>query len=87
MTKARQRANEAYPDEDDAWVESNIDRRIGYKQGYEQAEKDLALKWKDIETIRVIIDRVEAEHRFRPMSKGVYEEVLKQFKEKRYDSQ
>lgn len=41
------------------------------------------LTWQDIETIRIIMDKVEAERRFKPMSKEVYEEVLKQFNERK----
>lgn len=40
MTRAEEQALKAYPREYDAWCESNVDRRIGYKQGYNQASKD-----------------------------------------------
>ena len=43
MTKAEQRALEAYP--------YDYPERTGFRQGYEQAEKDLALTVEDIKTI------------------------------------
>ena len=46
MSKAEEQALKAYPREHDAWCESNVDRRIGYKQGYNQAEQDLMEKAK-----------------------------------------
>ena len=48
MTRAEEQALKTYPRTDDAWCESNVDRRIGYKQGYNQAEQDImekAEKW------------------------------------------
>ena len=47
MTKAEEQALKAYPREDDAWCEGNVDRRIGYKQGYNQALQDLWHNVKD----------------------------------------
>ena len=41
MTKAEEQALKAYPRTDDVWGESNVDRRIGYIRGYEQALKDI----------------------------------------------
>ena len=46
MTRAEEQALKAYPRDDDAWCESNVDRRIGYKQGYNQAEQDVMDKAK-----------------------------------------
>jgi len=43
MTRAEQRALEAYP--------YDYPERTGFRQGYEQAEKDLALTVEDIKTI------------------------------------
>lgn len=43
MTRAEERALEAYP--------YDYPERTGFRQGYEQAEKDLALTWKDIDMI------------------------------------
>ena len=40
MSKAEEQALKAYPREYDARFESNVDRRIGYKQGYNQAQQD-----------------------------------------------
>ena len=47
MSRAEEQALKAYPREDDAWVESNADRRIGYKQGYNKALQDLWHNVKD----------------------------------------
>ena len=44
MSRAEKQALKAYPRELDAWCESNVDKRIGYRQGYGQAEQD----YKDI---------------------------------------
>ena len=47
MIRAEEQALKAYPRDDDAWVEGNVDRRIGYKQGYNQALQDLWHNVKD----------------------------------------
>ena len=56
MSKAEERAKERY------WLEqSNIDTQNKYQayiEGYHQAEKDLALTWKDINRIEIIIKDV-----------------------------
>lgn len=44
MDKVREKALEAYPEKLDSWAGCNVDRRIGYRQGYEQAIKD-AIEW------------------------------------------
>ena len=51
MSKAEERALEAYPLELDSKTEYNSAMRVGFKIGYHQAEKDLALK--DIDIINV----------------------------------
>ena len=55
-----------------------------YNDGYEQAEKDLALTWEDIKTIVQILadsDWYDFEINGKLWSKEFYEEVLKRFKE------
>lgn len=55
-----------------------------FKNGYEEAEKDLALTWEDIKTIEQIIatsDWYDFEINGKLWSKEFYEEVLKRFKE------
>ena len=94
--KAEERALEAYPKDVPFYVESrdtpgeflpvdnNLQHRIGYINGYKQAEKDLALTWEDIKTIEEIIatsDWYDFEIKGKLWSKEFYEEVLKRFKE------
>lgn len=58
--------------------------KVAYLQGYEKAEKDLALTWEDIKTIEQIIatsDWYDFEINGKLWSKEFYEEVLKRFKE------
>ncbi len=57
---------------------------IAYLQGYEQAEKDLALTWKDIKIIVKILadsDWYDFELNGKLWSKEFYEEVLTRFKQ------
>ena len=78
--KAEERALEAFDTNTPAPI------RIAYRDGYEQAEKDLALTWEDIKTIEQIIatsDWYDFESNGKLWSKEFYEEVLKRFKEKR----
>ena len=66
MTKAESQANLAYPEDIiDAsplsaypnWIDRNLPFREGFVNGYEQAEKDLALTWEDIQTIdNIVVD-------------------------------
>jgi hypothetical protein len=50
-----------------------------YNDGYQQAEEDNELTWKDIEKICLIAKEV---HQFRGFwSESVYQEVLKRFKD------
>lgn len=57
-----------------------------YQEGYQQAEKDIELTWKDMSFIRLAFDATEANiHlgniKVNPMTKEYYQEVLKRFKE------
>lgn len=64
MSKAEKRALEAYPISrlpffpgSVASYDTNEERRMIYEEGYEQAEKDLALTWEDIQTIdNIVVD-------------------------------
>ena len=56
-----------------------------YFEGYNQAEKDLELTWKDFAFIRLAFDATEANInlgaiKIQPMTKEYYQEVLKRFK-------
>lgn len=56
--------------------------KVAYLQGYEQAEKDLALTWEDIKTIVQILadsDWYDFELNGKLWSKEFYEEVLKRY--------
>ena len=87
MSKAEERALEAYPKKiewvgnqwDGAPFDVNSKSRVAYEQGYQQAENDLELTWKDI---KLIIDIVDSEnlkpHLFDEID---YQEVLKRFKD------
>ena len=90
MSKAEDRALEAYPKDIEEYVDVNgvksvVDnnswQRTIFLKGYHQAEKDLKLGWKDI---KLIIDIVDSEnlkpHLFDEID---YQEVLKRFKNQR----
>lgn len=93
MTKAEQRALEAYPNvEQPVWDESypktlfvRHTERNAFIKGYEQADKDLGLTWKDIKKISRILD-IMVDDDFKgeiPEEWGeeeYYEEVLRRFK-------
>lgn len=67
-------------------LDANETTRNVFKLGYEAAEKDLALTWEDIKTIVQIIttsDWYDFEISDKLWSQEFYEEVLKQFKEKK----
>ncbi len=84
MSKAEERALEAFPLKIDGdsrgSYDLNVVKRIVYQQGYEQAEKDLELSWKDI---KLLIDIVDSEslkpHLFDEID---YQEVLKRIQRK-----
>ena len=80
MTKAEQRALEAYPDECFVSVEYASMARSFYVEGYEQAEKDLELTWADIEHIYSIMLCLDKE-KYPPMSVAFYKEALMIFNE------
>ena len=96
MTKAEERALEAYlvtmvrrrydgiARSDDPY-DSNLHDRYCFQRGYELAEKDLRLTWKDMKRISRILD-IMVEDDFKgeiPEEWGeeeYYEEVLRRFK-------
>ena len=94
MTKAEERALEAYPQNEvivygplpganePNRIDDNLKYRIGYAEGYEQAEKDLALTWKDMRRIIRIDEEMMDDPEVRPEWKEeqpYYEEVLRRF--------
>jgi hypothetical protein len=92
MSKAEERALEAYPKDIEEFVDVNglksvVDnnswQRTIFLNGYHQAEKDLELTWRDIERIDDISIRLDGTEETKEMSnKEFYQEVLKRFKKK-----
>ena len=96
MNKAEDRALEKYPKKiewvgnqwDGAPFDVNSERRVAYKQGYNQAEKDLELTWEDVKEICDIAFE-EACRLQRNMKSSLiykeqhYQETLKRFKERK----
>lgn len=96
MTKAQERAFEAYPRDIQLYVESrdtpgkwlpvdrNLESRMGFENGYEAAEKDLALTWEDIKTINQILWDLHYEGwpcESESQDEARFREALKRFKE------
>ena len=91
--RAEELANKLYPDPkiedyDDILVyRADRDNAIMGRANaiciYEQAEKDLALKWEDIEEIYKLVLEVEGsgEYACFPYGKPIYEEALRRFLE------
>jgi hypothetical protein len=75
MSKAVEKAYKAYPlTEDNRLNHERNAKRVGFQQGYEQAEKDLELTWEDIKTIDKLLNQC--------VDYGnPYQEVLKRFKD------
>lgn len=82
MSRAEQRSLEAYPNEhfvDHTYAEMC---RGFYEEGYEQAEKDLALTWEDMAMINTFGSEVIGEHLFDNWTEQqIYTEVLTRFKQ------
>lgn len=97
MTRAEERALEAFPKDIQLFVESqeepgkwlpvdgNLQLRYGYQRGYEQAEKDLALTWEDLELFHRLF--AEEEDNFSKHDKYFYAEVLTRFKQYKEEQQ
>ena len=75
MSKAEEKSQNRYP---------TLAEKFAFTDGYEQAEKDLELTWRDIEQILDIINNLVDEN-FNaddfgiPANKEFYQEVLKRF--------
>ena len=89
MSKAEQRALEAYPKatRDIGGIVIDIGHpqymRDLYIEGYHQAEKDLELTWEDIKYLDELILYVYKKENLR--DDELYKEVLKRFKERTGD--
>lgn len=63
--------------------------RDAFIEGYEQAEKDLALTWQDMNELYIIFAQVDVEIEFGEIdvkadTVGYYQEALKRFNERRH---
>lgn len=79
MTRAEEAAVKAYPDETRFIRDYNqLAKRQIYQEGYEQAEKDLALTWEDVKLIHELSEDV-----WEPYcdEQKCYKEVLRRFNE------
>ncbi len=105
MTKAEQRAKEAYPIHPmkilpeegehgeilnfDEWLDDfrisiqSFSLNRGYQEGYEQAEKDYSLTWKDIRQICTIADDFFDEDDHELSDEEFFTKILKQFNNER----
>ena len=90
MSKAEEAALKAYPIQKPRSLfgfsleySHILHRREAFAEGYEQAEKDLALTWQDMETIAKIIHNLVFTITADEPVENIYEEVLKRFSEKR----
>ena len=90
MSKAEERALEAYPKDIEEYidvkgvksiVDNNSWQRTIFLEGYRQAEKDNELTWEDIGAIDNLLWDLSVEHSKNHSSNEVYyKEVLKRFK-------
>ena len=79
-TKAQEAALKAFPGQ------PFIHDRCVFRMGYEQAEKDLALTWEDVQLLYIITGKYESEinknlEGFPSSSQEMFEEILRRFKE------
>ena len=77
MCKARELSQNRYP---------TLAEKYAFIDGYEQAEKDNELTWKDLALIRLAFDATESNINhgslnISKMTKEYYQEVLKRFKD------
>lgn len=88
--RAEEAALRAYPEKMGMFYEADIHyradlnkaARIKYIEGYEQAEKDLALTWEDVKAIFKIADNYESElNRPKYLTQDYCQEILNRFNE------
>ena len=77
MSKAEERALEAYPIESHEMYDVLYRQRNAYVKGYHQAEKDLELTWEDIKKLWELMSTKRINDGL--FDKEDYEEVLKRF--------
>jgi len=84
MSKAVEKAYKAYPlTEDNHLNHERNAKRVGFQQGYEQAEKDLELTWEDVREMCKQSVLVEIDLGGLVSDERHYTEVLKRFKERK----
>ena len=93
MTRAEEAALKAYPVSTESTplgpvpVDVNEYARKKYQEGYEQAEKDLALTIKDLELLHTFLYAVKNNKKgvftFTRLSEEQYQDVLRRFNEQR----
>lgn len=98
ISKAEERALEIFPSTEKEWKsefgtfhfdDTNVEHREGFIVGYEQAEKDLALTWKDMRKIIRIDEEMMDDPEAHPEwmeEQPFYEEMLQRFKETRNEN-
>ena len=91
--RSEEAALKAYPNESFVSIEYADMCRNFYQEGYELAEKDLALTWEDLQAINDLFFQVDAENGEAwdyevieqdlpfPYGQKFYEEVLRRFRE------
>lgn len=98
MSKAEERALEVYPkisritehhgvipaDYESHYIgDANEEKRMGFIEGYHQAEKDLGLTWEDIREIYCATLNLREHLGASVFGEPLYQEVLKHFKERK----
>lgn len=88
MKKAEIRAFEAFPDDMGTLQMVKYILREGFVKGYEQAEKDLALTWEDVQRLHIITMQYKSEldknvESFPSSSREMFEEIIRRFKEEK----
>ena len=85
MSKAEDKAEDAYLDYFLDGRLRNCSRHEAFIEGYRQAEKDLELTWEDVFGIFCLVNEVLDDYAEGKTKKEVGEEVLKRFNEQRKD--
>lgn len=99
MKKAEERAVEEYPEKfvmygsyygngSEIKIDANAQYRNVYLQGFQQAEKDLALTWEDMRELHIIFTEIDVNIELqrttvKAETLGYYEEALRRFNLKR----
>ena len=88
MSRAKEEALKAYPPQSIAANYDTIDRRDAFEYGYLKAEKDNELTWVDMRELYIIFAEIDVDIELcktdiNTETLGYYQEVLKQFKERK----